>query len=83
MLDMVKEYRINASSVYRSQLPIERKQTILTNLLEQITALYRDQPENLSSHVAPLSEEERFSLQELCSEIQEALNELQSLQKNA
>lgn len=77
MLAMAENYRANVRVVQRSRLPIERKQVILTRLLEQITVLIEDTSGNLSAQVEDLTEEERTSLQEIYAETEEALNELE------
>lgn len=73
---MIENYRLNIRSVLHSNLPAERKQAILSHLLEQITVLYESSPYSLSQNVGDVTEEERVALRAVRQEAKEALQQL-------
>jgi len=73
---MIENYRLNIRSILHSNLPAERKQTILSRLLEQITVLYESLPYSLSQNVEDVTEEERAALCWVRQEAKEALQQL-------
>ena len=76
MLATAKNYRENVLAVSNSRMPLERKQTIISGLLEQIALISNGDKMDLPSNVKELSEDERVILQEIYEEVREILDGL-------
>lgn len=73
---MIENYHLNIRSILHSNLPAERKEVILSRLLEQITVLYESSPYSLSQNVEDVTEEERAALRAVRQEAKEALQQI-------
>ncbi|WP_192982129.1 hypothetical protein [Marinilactibacillus psychrotolerans] len=80
MIGMIEDYRLNLRAILRSDLCEERKQAILSRLIEQITVLYENSPYSLSQNVEDVTEEERAAL---CEVRKEATEEIQKLTRQS
>lgn len=73
---MIENYRLNLRAILRSDLCTDRKQAILSRLVEQITTLYESSPHYLSMNVEGVTEEERAALYEFRKEVTEEIQKL-------
>lgn len=76
MIGMIEIYRLSLRAILRSDLCAERKQAILSRLIEQITTLYENSSYSLSQNVEDVTEEERAAL---CEVRKGATEEIQRL----
>lgn len=76
MLATAKSYRENVLAILNSQMPIERKKTIIENLLEQIALINNGDSGNILKNIKELTEDEKKILKNIYSEVKEVLDNL-------
>lgn len=76
MLATAKNYRENVVAVINSRMPLERKQTIISDILEQIALISNGDKMDLPKTVKELTEDEKLILQQIYEEVKEILDGL-------
>lgn len=76
MLATAKNYRENVRAISNSRMPLERKQIIISDILEQIALISNGDKMDLPKNVKDLTEDEKKILHDIYEEVKEVLDSL-------